>query len=57
MPRSLTEAGSRVVWDAFEADSGHVAFLVYLFLTSLITAIFWKQIWAYLDRKKREQRQ
>ena len=34
-----------------------VAVLVYVFLTSLITAIFWKQIWAYLDRKKREQRQ
>ncbi len=34
-----------------------MAVLVYVFLTSLITAIFWKQIWGYLDRKKREQRQ
>ena len=38
-----------------EVHTGAVAVLIYIFITSLITAIFWKQIVGYVERKRREQ--
>lgn len=44
-------------WSSFpsERHTEAVAFLIYLFLASVSSAITWKAVSAYLERKRREQ--